>query len=73
MANDETTGLDNPEILCDTIAELIGVLEDGDLITEDRASELRSQVNQSIDLGEHIGRSRGITRLPRSRTGGRCL
>lgn len=53
MANDETTGLNQPEILCDTIAELIDVLEDGDLLTEDRASELRSEVYQSINLGEY--------------------
>ncbi|MDS0474003.1 hypothetical protein [Natrinema sp. 1APR25-10V2] len=59
MANDETRGLDNPEILCDTIAELIDVLEDGDLLTEERASELRSQVYQSIDLGEHPSEEAG--------------
>ncbi|NUB91303.1 hypothetical protein HTZ84_11635 [Haloterrigena sp. SYSU A558-1] len=59
MANDETTGLDNPEILCDTIAELIDALEDGDLLTEDRASELRSEVYQSIDLGEYPSEEAG--------------
>ncbi|WP_246998053.1 hypothetical protein [Halosolutus gelatinilyticus] len=49
---DDTTGINDPEVLCDTIAELIDALEEGGLLTEDRASELQSDVYQSIDLGD---------------------
>lgn len=53
MVSDETSGLDQPELLCETIAKLIDTLEEGDLLTEEEASDLRSQVYRSVDLGNH--------------------
>jgi hypothetical protein len=49
MEDDSDTRIDHPEKLCDTIVVIIDELENGDIIGEERASELRSEIYRSID------------------------
>ncbi|SDQ66870.1 hypothetical protein [Natronobacterium texcoconense] len=53
MDSDDVPRFDRPELLCDAIATLIDTLEEDDLLTEEEASDLRSQVYRSVDLGNH--------------------
>jgi hypothetical protein len=49
MEDESKTHIDHPEKLCDAIVALIDELEEGGLIEEERASELRSEVYLSIN------------------------
>ncbi|SEV85750.1 hypothetical protein [Natrinema salifodinae] len=44
--------IDRPERLCDAIVGIIDELEDSDIIDDERASELRSEIYRSIDIPE---------------------
>ncbi|WP_175416512.1 hypothetical protein [Natrinema versiforme] len=46
----DPTGFEDPEQFCDAIAELIDALEDADLLTEDKAADLRSEIYQSLEF-----------------------
>ena len=46
----ETTRIDHPEQLCDAIVGLIDDLEEGEILDEERASQLRSEIYRSIDV-----------------------
>ncbi|MFD1564708.1 hypothetical protein ACFR99_14295 [Haloarchaeobius amylolyticus] len=49
MEDEPQTRIDNPEQLCDTIVEIVDVLEASETIGEEQASKLRSKVYRSID------------------------
>jgi hypothetical protein len=49
MEDDSDTRIDHPEKLCDTIVIIIDELENGNIIGEEQASELRSEIYRSID------------------------
>lgn len=53
MEDEPRAHIDHPEKLCDVIVELIDELEDGDLIGEERASELRSEVYLSLGTSNY--------------------
>ncbi|GAB3665311.1 hypothetical protein [Halopiger thermotolerans] len=48
--DDSPPRIDDPEQLCDAIVELIDALEAGDLIGEEQADQLRSDVYSSVEL-----------------------
>ncbi|WP_049895287.1 hypothetical protein [Halopiger xanaduensis] len=50
LDDDSPPRIDDPEQLCDAIVELIDALEDGDLLGEEQADELRSNVYSSVEL-----------------------
>ncbi|UHQ98647.1 hypothetical protein HYG81_21995 (plasmid) [Natrinema zhouii] len=52
MEDQSKTGIDHPEQLCEAIAGIIDELENKEIIEEDRASELRSQVYRSVETPE---------------------
>lgn len=49
MEDDSDTRIDHPEKLCDAIVGIIDELENSNIIAEERASELRSDIYRSID------------------------
>jgi len=49
MEDEPKTHIDNPEQLCETIAEIVDVLEESEAIGEEQASKLRSKIYRSID------------------------
>lgn len=52
MEDEPKTRIDNPEQLCDTIVEIVDVLEESKAIGEEQASELRSKIYRSIDTNK---------------------
>jgi|AntDeeMinimDraft_5_1070356.scaffolds.fasta_scaffold00054_66 hypothetical protein len=44
MDDPDTTDIEDPERFCNAMAELIDTLEDADLLTEDKASDLRTDI-----------------------------
>jgi hypothetical protein len=50
MEDESETRIDHPERLCNAIIEIIDELENGDIIGEERASELRSEIYLSVDI-----------------------
>ncbi|RKD95033.1 hypothetical protein [Halopiger aswanensis] len=44
--------IDRPELLCDAIVGLVDDLESDGTLSEERASELRSDIYRSIDVPE---------------------
>lgn len=49
MEDESETRINHPERLCDAIVGIIDELENGDIIGEERASELRSEIYRSVD------------------------
>ncbi|WP_169331122.1 hypothetical protein [Natronorubrum bangense] len=52
MEDQPNIRIDHPEKLCDAISGIVDELEDENIIEEDRASELRSQIYRSMDTPE---------------------
>ncbi|RKD97535.1 hypothetical protein [Halopiger aswanensis] len=52
LDDDSPPGIEDPEQLCDAIVELVDALEAGDLLDEEQADELRSDVYSSVELVE---------------------
>ncbi|AEH38885.1 hypothetical protein [Halopiger xanaduensis] len=52
MDDNQDARIDRPELLCDAIVGLIDDLEADEILDEDRASELRSDIYRSIDVPE---------------------
>ena len=50
MDDDPETRIDHPERLCNAIVGIIDDLEDEELLDEERASYLRSEIYRSIDV-----------------------
>ena len=50
MTDDSEARIDHPEQLCDAIVSLIDDLEEGEILDEERASQLRSDIYRSIDV-----------------------
>ncbi|WP_165874790.1 hypothetical protein [Natrarchaeobius oligotrophus] len=52
MDDEPDTRIDHPKRLCDAIVELIDEIEESEVIGEEKASELRSEIYRSIDVAE---------------------
>lgn len=48
----DPTGFEDPERFCNAMAELIDTLEDAELLTEDKAANLRADIYQSVEPRE---------------------
>lgn len=50
LDDDSPPRIEDPEQLCDAIVELVDALEAGELLGEEQADELRSDVYSSVEL-----------------------
>lgn len=52
MDDDSAPRIDHPDRLCNAVIGIVDDLEKGDVIDDERAAELRSEVYRAIDVPE---------------------